>query len=65
MHLYPGQARHLAPNRNGTTAMETARCGATAQSWDGIHPRLTHRTCWLDHDRELPIVAHVDGSGTA
>ena len=25
-------------------------------SWDRVHPRLTHRGCWLDHDGELPII---------
>ena len=27
-----------------------------ASSWDRLHPRLTHRTCWLDHHGELPII---------
>jgi hypothetical protein len=32
-------------------------CGiAVASSWDRLHPRLTHRTCWLDHHGELPII---------
>lgn len=32
-------------------------CGtAVASSWDRLHPRLTHRTCWLDHHCELPII---------
>ena len=32
-------------------------CGtAVASSWDRLHPRLTHRTCWLDHHPELPII---------
>lgn len=29
---------------------------AEAQAWDRVHPRLTHRSAWLDHDGELPIV---------
>jgi hypothetical protein len=29
---------------------------ATACSWDLLHPRLTHRTCWLDHDGDLPVI---------
>jgi hypothetical protein len=40
-----------------TTSTETDRYGAaTADSWDRLHPRLTHRTCWLDHDGDLPIL---------
>jgi hypothetical protein len=32
-------------------------CGtAVASSWDRLHPRLTHRTCWLYHHGELPII---------
>lgn len=39
------------------TVTETTRYGtATATSWDRLHPRLTHRTCWLDHDGPLPII---------
>jgi hypothetical protein len=30
-----------------------------AQAWDRVHPRLTHRSAWLDHEGELPIVAHT------
>ncbi len=29
---------------------------AEAQAWDRVHPRLTHRSSWLDHDGEPPIV---------
>lgn len=29
---------------------------AEAQAWDRVHPRLTHRSAWLDHDGELPLV---------
>jgi hypothetical protein len=40
-----------------TTMTETTRYGtATASSWDRVHPRLTHRGCWLAHDRTLPII---------
>ncbi|WP_457033226.1 NF041680 family putative transposase [Kitasatospora sp. P5_F3] len=40
-----------------TTTTSTTRYGtATADSWDRMHPRLTHRTCWLDHDGELPVI---------
>src|SRR3954454_17605865 len=40
-----------------TTSTETTRYRtATASSWDRVHPRLTHRGCWLAHDRTLPII---------
>ncbi|MFE3206526.1 NF041680 family putative transposase [Embleya sp. NPDC059237] len=39
------------------TVTETTRYGtARADGWDRMHPRLTHRTSWLDHDGELPVV---------
>lgn len=45
------------PEPQHTTLTETTRYGtATAQGWDRLHPRLTHRTCWLDHDGDLPII---------
>jgi hypothetical protein len=38
-----------------TTTTETTRYGsAVATSWDRVHPRLTRRTCWIDHTGELP-----------
>ena len=27
-----------------------------AAAWDRVHPRLTHRAAWLDHDGELPVI---------
>jgi hypothetical protein len=46
------------PEPAHTTITETTRYGtATATSWDRLHPRLTHRGCWADHDGELPIIA--------
>jgi DDE superfamily endonuclease len=40
-----------------TTTTETTRYGtATAQAWDRLHPRLTHRSAWLDHDGPLPVI---------
>lgn len=45
------------PTPQHTTSTKTTRYGtAIATSWDRLHPRLTHRTCWLDHDGELPII---------
>ena len=40
-----------------TTGTDTTRYGhAQAQAWNRLHPRLTHRGPWLDHDGELPLV---------
>lgn len=40
----------------GTTATDSVRYGtATAQGWDQLHPRLTRRAAWLDHEGPLPI----------
>ena len=39
------------------TSTKTTRYGtARASSWDRLHPRLTHRTCWLDHGGPLPVI---------
>lgn len=44
-----------APAHTTTTA--TTRYGAAvAEAWDRLHPKLTHRTCWLDHDGNLPVI---------
>jgi DDE superfamily endonuclease len=29
---------------------------AVTQAWDRVHPRLTHRAAWLDHEGELPLI---------
>jgi len=40
-----------------TTITATTRYGtAVAQAWDRLHPRLTHRSAWLDHDGPLPVI---------
>ncbi|MFF3584966.1 NF041680 family putative transposase [Streptomyces mirabilis] len=40
-----------------TTVTDTTNYGkAKAQAWDRVHPRLTHRSSWLDHEGELPLV---------
>ncbi|WP_264763085.1 NF041680 family putative transposase [Frankia gtarii] len=45
------------PDPQHTTITDTTRYGkATATSWDRLHPRLTHRTCWIDHSGDLPII---------
>ena len=55
------------PGPQHITTTQTTRYGtATATSWDRLHPRLTHRGCWLDHPGELPVIEgtlirlHVD-----
>ena len=45
------------PTPQHTTSTDTSRYGtAVATSWDRVHPRLTRRTCWLDHEGELPVI---------
>src|SRR5258705_418304 len=50
-----------------TTTTETTRYGtAVASSWNRLHPRLTGRGAWADHDGQLPVIdgtlirLHVD-----
>lgn len=39
------------------TVQVTDRYGtAKAMAWDRIHPRLTTRSAWIDHDDELPVI---------
>ena len=39
-----------------TTVTDTTNYGnAETQAWDRVHPRLTHRSFWLEHDGELPL----------
>ena len=39
------------------TTTVTSRYGtAAAAAWDRVHPRLTHRAAWLDHDGPLPVL---------
>ncbi|WUH88672.1 transposase [Streptomyces sp. NBC_00433] len=39
------------------TVQVTDRYGAArAMAWDRLHPRLTTRSAWIDHDGELPII---------
>jgi len=40
-----------------TTSTPTCRYGmAVTAAWDRVHPRLTHRAAWLDHDGDLPVI---------
>jgi len=40
-----------------TTSTVTSRYGmAVATARDRVHPRLTHRAAWLDHDGPLPVI---------
>jgi hypothetical protein len=39
------------------TTTGTTRYGtAVAQAWDRLHPRLTHRSAWLNHGGGLPVI---------
>jgi hypothetical protein len=39
------------------TSTVTSRYGtAVAAAWDRVHPRLTHRSAWLDHHGLLPVI---------
>jgi hypothetical protein len=45
------------PAPQHTASTETTRYGAAvATSGDRVHPRLTRRACWIDHDGELPVI---------
>jgi hypothetical protein len=40
-----------------TTSTVTSRYGtAAAAAWARVHPRLTRRAAWLDHDGDLPVI---------
>ncbi|MGW4412584.1 transposase [Nonomuraea sp. NPDC004702] len=40
-----------------TTVTDTTHYGkAETSAWDRLHPRLTHRAAWLDHEGELPLI---------
>jgi hypothetical protein len=42
---------------DAATTQDTDRYGAArAMAWDRIHPRLTTRAAWIDHDGELPVI---------
>jgi hypothetical protein len=39
------------------TSTVTSRYGtAEAAAWHRVHPRLTHRSAWLDHNGPLPVI---------
>lgn len=45
------------PEPTHTTTTQTSRYGtAQARSWERLHPRLTRRSGWADHDGDLPIL---------
>jgi hypothetical protein len=45
------------PEPDVTTSTNTSRYGtARASAWDRLHPRLTHRAAWLEHDGPLPVL---------
>ena len=39
-----------------TTTVTTRYGAAGAQAWDRLHPRLTHRSAWLEHGGGLPVI---------
>jgi hypothetical protein len=40
-----------------STLTDTTHYGkAETRAWDRIHPRLTHRAAWLDHEGALPLI---------
>jgi len=42
---------------DAATTLITDRYGtARTMAWDRIHPRLTTRSAWIDHDGELPLI---------
>jgi hypothetical protein len=42
---------------HAVTTTDTRLYGpARAQAWDRLHPRLTRRSAWTDHDGPLPII---------
>jgi hypothetical protein len=44
-------------SEQAVTVTDTRRYGkATAQAWNRLHPRLTKRAAWLDHEGPLPII---------
>jgi len=45
------------PEPTHATTTQTSRYGtAVARSWDRLHPRLSHRGAWADHDGDVPII---------
>jgi hypothetical protein len=45
------------PEAAHSTTTQTSRYGtAVARSWSQLHPRLTHRGVWAEHDGALPIL---------
>lgn len=42
---------------DAVTVTDTRRYGkAPAQAWDRLHPRLTHRADWTEHEGPLPVI---------
>ena len=49
----PGDlARAAGHHEHGDHPVRDSRTAA----WDRVHPRLTHRAAWLDHDGDLPVI---------
>lgn len=44
-------------SEQAVTTADTRLYGtATAQAWDRLHPRLTRRAAWTDHEGPLPVI---------
>jgi hypothetical protein len=45
------------PEAAHATTTQTSRYGtARARCWDRLHPKLTHRGVWAEHDGDVPII---------
>jgi hypothetical protein len=54
---FPLAAVGTQPEPEASTLTETSRYGtARASAWNRLHPRLTRRGGWAEHDGPLPIV---------
>jgi hypothetical protein len=50
------------PEPAAVTMNDTPRYSAAeARAWDRVHPRLTHRSAWIDLDGELPTAVAAPG----
>jgi hypothetical protein len=46
----------MAANSRATSRVRQLQRTATAQAWGRLHPRLTRRVAWGDHEGPLPII---------
>ncbi len=50
----PDDLAHPIPDHHAPTPATTAQ--RPQPHWNRVHPRLTHRSCWLDHNGALPTI---------